>query len=186
MGVDVNKLVDRLIGVEGGYSDHPADRGGPTMWGITQQVARAHGYMGDMRKLPREFAVAIYMQVYWSEPGLDRVNAIAPEIAVELFDVAVNMGTRWAGLFLQRALNALNRGESDYPDVAADGRIGALTIGALGGLLRRRKEPGLDVLLRAITCLRGARYIEIAEANPSQEAFVYGWLANRVGQDHAA
>jgi len=37
------ELIDRVIGVEGGYADHPADRGGPTRWGITQAVARAYG-----------------------------------------------------------------------------------------------------------------------------------------------
>ena len=183
MGVDVKKLVDQVIGVEGGYADHPADRGGPTMWGITQQVARAHGYMGDMRKLTREFAAAIYVQRYWTEPGFDRVAAVAPAIAAELFDIAVNMGPRWSGLFLQRALNVLNRGGQDYPDIPADGRIGTMTIDALGRFIARRQAPGLIVLLKAISCLRGARYIDIAEHNPSQEAFAYGWIANRVGQE---
>lgn len=30
----------------------PSDKGGPTRWGITQTIARAHGYTGDMRELP--------------------------------------------------------------------------------------------------------------------------------------
>lgn len=183
--VDVNKLVDQVIGVEGGYASHPADRGGATNWGITEQVARAHHYVGDMRNLPRKVAAAIYVQRYWLEVGLDRVAAASPELAAELFDIAVNMGPRWAGTLFQRALNVLNRGAGDYPDIAADGRIGTMSIDALGRFIARRKGPGLIVLLRAVTCLRGARYIEIAEKNPSQEAFVYGWLLNRVGQDHA-
>lgn len=184
MAADVNKLVDQVIGVEGGYANHPADRVGATMWGITEQVARAHNYAGDMRNLPRKFAAAIYAQRYWFEVGLDRVAAVAPELAAELFDIAVNMGPRWAGTLFQRALNVLNRGASDYPDIEADGRIGTMSIDALNRFIARRKAPGLVVLLRAVSCLRGARYIEIAEKNPSQEAFVYGWIANRVDQDH--
>lgn len=50
--LDINELVDRLPEREGGYANHPADRGGPTCFGITQDVARANGYYGQMRDLP--------------------------------------------------------------------------------------------------------------------------------------
>ena len=39
------------------------------------------------------------------------------------------------------------------------------------------------MLLRAMEALQGERYIALAERRPSQEAFLYGWLANRVGLD---
>ena len=58
--MNVDQLIDELIDREGGYVNHPADRGGPTCWGVTQQVARAYGYIGDMRALPRSTAVRIY------------------------------------------------------------------------------------------------------------------------------
>ena len=48
---DVGTLIDALIEREGGYSNHPADRGGPTKFGITEAVARAHGFSGAMREL---------------------------------------------------------------------------------------------------------------------------------------
>ena len=44
----IDTLIDGVIGREGGYSNHPADRGGPTRWGVTEAVARANGYRGDM------------------------------------------------------------------------------------------------------------------------------------------
>lgn len=49
----VEHLVEALIDREGGFVDHPADRGGATCFGITEAVARAHGYGGAMRELPR-------------------------------------------------------------------------------------------------------------------------------------
>ena len=70
--MDIDHLVAAVIAREGGYVDHPADRGGPTCWGITQGVARADGYAGAMRALPRERAAAIYRRLYWTAPGLDR------------------------------------------------------------------------------------------------------------------
>lgn len=177
----LDRLIDAVIDREGGYVDHPADRGGPTRFGITLATARADGFTGDLRALPRTRAVAIYRRRYWTEPGLDRLALHAPTLAAELFDTGINMGPPVAIGFLQRALNALNRGASDYPDIAADGRIGAATLTALTAFLAHRGAGGETVLLRAIEALQGERYLTLAERRPANEAFLYGWLANRVG-----
>ena len=177
----ITSLIDDVIDREGGYSNHPADRGGATCWGITEAVARAQGYAGDMRRLPREEAAAIYRRLYWLRPGFDRIAVRAPTIAAELFDTGVNMGPAVAATFLQRALNALNRGASDYPDVALDGQAGPKTLAALHAFLSRRGGGAEGVLLKAIEALQGERYVALAEARPADEAFLYGWLANRIG-----
>jgi len=177
----IDSLIDDVIDREGGYSNHPADRGGATCWGITQAVARAQGYAGDMRRLPRETAAAIYRRLYWLRPAFDGVATRAPQIAAELFDTGVNMGPAVAATFLQRALNALNRGASDYPDVTLDGVLGARTLAALDAFLARRGAGAEGVLLKAIEALQGERYVALAEARPADEAFLYGWLANRIG-----
>jgi lysozyme family protein len=159
-----------VIAREGGYSNHPADRGGPTNFGITQAVARANGYAGDMRQLPRAVAEAIYRRLYWERPGYGFVAEIAPNVAGELFDSAV-----------KRALNALNRNQRDYPDLKADQLIGAKTLAALGAFMRLRGKAGEKVLLKAMEALQGERYVALAEGRPANEAFLYGWLANRIG-----
>lgn len=176
-----DSLIDRLIQREGGYVDHPADRGGPTNWGITQGVARAQGYAGRMRDLPRETAAAIYRRIYWDLPGVGLIAGHSMAIAEELFDTGVNMGPPVGAGFLQRALNALNREQHDYADIAVDRRIGPATIGALGAYLKRRGKEGEQVLLKAIRALRGEHYIALAEGRPANEAFLYGWLSQRVG-----
>jgi len=179
--MDVAALIGEVIAREGGYSNHPADRGGPTHFGITQAVARAHGYAGDMRKLPRSLAETIYRRLYWERPGYAFVAEIAPNVAAELFDSAVNMGSATATGFLQRALNALNRNQKDYPDLKTDKLIGAKTLAALGAFMRLRGKAGEKVLLKAIEALQGERYVALAESRPANEAFLYGWLANRIG-----
>jgi lysozyme family protein len=180
---DVGQLIDGLIEREGGYVDNPADKGGPTCFGITEAVARAHGYAGPMRQLPREEAAAIYRRLYWQRPRLDEVAIRSPRLAAELFDTGVNMGPAVAITFLQRALTALNRGGKDYPDLVPDGRVGAATLGALDSFLRiRGKNSGETVLLRALEALQGERYLRLAERRPANEAFLYGWLANRIGE----
>lgn len=174
-------LIEGIIVREGGYVNHPADRGGPTNWGITEAVARRQGYMGEMRALPKSDAVAIYRQLYWLAPRFDAVAERAPMLAAELFDTGVNMGTGTATAFLQRALNALNREGADYHDLKVDRQIGPATLLALDAYLHKRGRAAESVLIKAVEALQGAHYIHIAEARPSQEAFVYGWLAHRVG-----
>ena len=177
----IDDLIDAVIDREGGYVHHPADRGGATRYGITEAVARANGYAGDMRHFARPAAVAIYRRLYWTRPGFDRVAEQAPRLAAELFDTGVNMGPAVAAGFLQRALNALNRGASDYPDVLLDGRIGAQTLAALASFLATRGAAGETVLVKAVEAMQGERYLTLAERRPANEAFLYGWLAQRIG-----
>ncbi len=179
--MDVDKLIEDVIGREGGYSNHPADKGGPTRWGVTEAVARAHGFGGDMREFPRAEAVSVYRRLYWLKPGFGRVAVHAPTIAAELFDTGVNMGPGTATGFLRRALNALNRGGRDYFDIAATGPVDQPLIAALHGFLVKRGGDGEAVLLRAIEALQGERYVRLAETRPANEAFLYGWLASRIG-----
>lgn len=180
--MDVNELIDELVEREGGYVNHPADRGGPTCFGITEAVARAHGYAGAMAELPREVAATIYRRLYWLRPRFNQVAGRAPRIAAELFDTGANMGPAVAATFLQRALTALNRGGKDYPDLVPDGRVGSATLAALDAYLRARgRKGGETVLLRALEALQGERYLRLAEKRPTNERFLYGWLANRIG-----
>lgn len=178
----IETLIDEVIGREGGYSNHPADKGGPTRWGVTEQTARSFGYAGDMRVFPREKAVEIYRTQYWTLPKFDRVATIYPAVAAELFDTGINMGQSVAAGFLQRALNVLNRGASDYPDLRIDGLLGNISLAALTDFKRVRGAAGEQVLVKALDALQGARYIDLAEQRPANEAFLYGWLANRIGQ----
>ena len=63
-----------------------------------------------------------------------------------------------------------------------DGRIGPATLSALDTFLELRgKKKGETVLLKALDALQGERYIRLAERRPANEAFLYGWLANRIG-----
>ena len=181
--LSVDQLIDSLIDREGGYVNHPADKGGPTCFGVTEAVARAHGYTGPMRYLPRAEAAAIYRRIYWLRPRFDEVAKRSPTLAAELFDTGVNMGPSVAATFVQRALTALNRNGGDYPDLVPDGRIAERTLSALDAFFAvRGKTGGETVLMRALEALQGERYLRLAERRPANEAFLYGWLANRIGE----
>lgn len=168
---------------EGRYVDNPHDKGGKTMWGITERVARDNGYAGDMCDLPLATAKAIYEQVYFRKPRFIDVVSLSPAIAEELFDTGVNMGVDTAARFLQRALNVLNQSHKSqpmYPELIVDGQLGAVSLGALAEYLRQRGKEGEVVLLTALNSLQGVRYIELCEARERNEEFVYGWFRHRV------
>lgn len=172
-------MIEATIGKEGGYSNHPADRGGPTRWGITERVARKNGYKGDMKELPRETAVAIYRQEYAIAPGFAAVAEISPSVGEELFDTGVNMGPAVPSLWFQQALNGLNDGGKLYGDILEDGDIGPGTLAAFKAYRRARGAEADAVMLKALNCLQGARYVELARTRKANEAFLYGWLRTR-------
>jgi lysozyme family protein len=115
-----------LMGNEGGYSNNPLDPGGETMWGITERVARATGYGGEMRTLPLAAAKAIAKQRYWDVARCDELD---PRVAFDVFDTVFNGGP--AVKWLQQAAGAL-----------PDGILGPDTLGKL-----HQVDP-LKVLMR--------------------------------------
>jgi lysozyme family protein len=151
---------ERTIGLEGGYSNNPADRGGPTKFGLSQ---KANPDL-DIPTLTVQQAKEIYRKRYWNPLKPER---IASEIIqLEIFDTAVNCGLGTAQLIVQRALNFL--GET----LAEDGQVGSLTIAALNRWI------GKDSLC-LFKCLNGFQfmhYVEIVKSRPGQKIFSRGWM----------
>lgn len=177
----IQSIIEDIINAEGGYSNDRNDAGGETMYGITKAVAVKNGYAGPMKALPRSLAEKIYYGQYITAPGFSRIIPLSESIAAEVIDTGVNMGPTVAAKFLQRCLNAFNNQGKAYADITADGKIGPASESALKSFLALRGKPGERVLLKALNCLQGARYIELAESRQANETFVYGWIANRVG-----
>jgi len=180
MNSTTEKVIEDVIEAEGGYANDPNDRGGETMYGVTVAVARAAGYVGAMRELPRSLAQTIYRQRYIQTPQFDAVLRISPQIGSEMIDTGVNMGPHRAAEFLQRWLNGFNSPGSRYSDLFVDGRVGALTLDALERFLDKRGREGENVMLRALNGIQGGYYLERTEKDRSQRDFLYGWVRTRV------
>jgi lysozyme family protein len=114
--MNFDTAIEHVLKSEGFYSDHAADPGGKTMYGITEAVAREVGYKGDMRELPLDLAKRIYKDRYWDRVQADRLPA---GIRLTALDAAVNSGPGQAIKWLQRALG-----------VKDDGVIGPQTLAA--------------------------------------------------------
>lgn len=176
----IKAIIDGVIEVEGGYVDHPSDPGGATKYGITEKVARANGYAGHMRDLPRSTAFQIYWLKYVVAPNFDDVAELDERIAEELIDTGVNAGQARASIWLQEALNAFNMRGRIYPNIVEDGDVGPATIGALRAFLRKRGETGTRAMLGALDALQGGHYLRLADNDSKFEDFAFGWFAHRI------
>ena len=169
---------------EGGYVNDPRDPGSATRYGVTEQVARDHGYHGDMRRFPQHCdgpaaicADAVYVRSYIAAPGYMPLVEIEPAVAGELIDTAVNMGPRRPNRWYRLTMNAI--GEAHLPDSTAS--LGPADIAAY-----RRLQARLGVIqactatLDALDARQAAEYRRLAAANPKLRAFLKGWLRNRI------
>jgi lysozyme family protein len=115
-----DEALRRLLAHEGGYTNHPADRGGPTNFGITihdyRRYVKHDASAADVRAMNLNEAQSIYRAKYWNAM---RCDALPAGVDYCVFDYGVNSGTGRAPKVLQRVLG-----------VAVDGMIGPATIAA--------------------------------------------------------
>lgn len=183
MAIFTKAFTDIIDGHEGGYVNDPTDRGGETYRGIARKVNPSWGGWSIIdgykakTNFPKNlaadnelnmFILAFYKHNYWDILHLDEINNQG--IATEMFDVSVNMGPRQAVLFVQRALNLLNKNQKSYKDITVDGRMGFNTLDTVNN------NPIPDVLLKTMNGLQFSRYVQICDNDPSQEKFFIGWL----------
>lgn len=142
--------IERVLGHEGGYVNHPEDPGGETNWGITKRFAWKWGYRGRMKDLTRDQAVAYYFMGFWSHLLCD---VWAFPLAFQLFDCAVHSGNVRAIRLMQKATGALD-----------DGIIGRETIQAF-----RNCDPA--TACETFLALR----LEFLQSLPTWETFGKGW-----------
>ena len=111
-----------IFKAEGGYSDNPADPGGPTNFGITLATLRA--YEGDpnltaedVKKLTSAVAREIYRTAYWNRM---QCGALPAGLDLEVFDFGVNSGPAESVKTLQGLVG-----------VTQDGSVGPITLAAV-------------------------------------------------------
>ncbi len=163
----VDRLLADLIDREGGFVDDPADRGGPTRFGITLGTLQAWRdpvpvTRADVELLTREEATAIYRRQYVDGPGFS--SAIGDDRLLALVvDYGVLSGPQAATKALQRA-------------------IGIHDDGVLGPQTRRLlvAQGGSAEVYKRLLADRISHHCEIVLTNPSQRRFLRGWLSRCV------
>jgi lysozyme family protein len=156
-----------VLKAEGGYTNNPADRGGPTNKGILQREYDRYRHKkelppADVRGILPAEVEDIYLHDYWLAGRCDRMPW---PVSLAHFDACVNTGVTQAAKFLQRTVGTRD-----------DGLIGPLTLGALSAALEC-ESPG--ALATRLARQRTGFYRKLARRDPEQRVFLRGWL-NRV------
>lgn len=159
-----DKAFAALIGVEGGYVDHPADKGGPTKFGISRRSYPAFS-IEEIKALTLDAAKEIYKRDFWDKLSLDKLT-IYP-LQLELFEQSVNLGVERAATHAQMSIKLLGG------TCHVDGFLGPLSHEALDKVAR----ANYLALLKVLNGLQFSRYVNIVTGDSTQQAFFVGWLS---------
>jgi lysozyme family protein len=188
----------RTMGHEGHYSNNPRDKGGETYRGISRvyhpglqlwAIIDGQKWRSEFPACLRESAILahevekFYYREFWVELRCDQLPEQA--LAAEVFDQGVNLGVYDAALYLQAAINLLNKKGALWPDIPEDGILGGRTLATVQGACK--KGWGRKLLLW-LNVLQGAHYAlgrkalqeALKKRSEYGETFIGGGWSDRV------
>ena len=171
----IDEMIEDILKHEGGYVDHPNDKGGATNFGVSLRYARDIGLdndgdgdtdKDDIRLVTRKQAAKLYKDDFLIKP---RISSLPVEYQPQLFDMAVNHGAHRAVTLFQHVLNDLMG-----PNLDTDGIVGKKTRQTAEYSVERW---GWQHVNNALVDKRIAFFRAIVKNNPKQKVFLKGWLA---------
>lgn len=180
---DFVKALNQVLAFEGGYVNDPADPGGETCYGISRRYFPDWPGWEILDRQPNKSTVIapraaieqFYRSNFWNRFQGDRI--LVQAVAEELLECAVNVGVHQAVMFLQTALNVLNRRAALYPDSVVDGELGPNTLAAVNWYAADGRGRDAAALVKTLNILQGAYYIEKMRESDVKEKFARGWLS---------
>lgn len=158
-----DKVLNKTLNFEGGYVNHPNDRGGPTNMGVTLatlKLARPGSTVEDLKNITKQDVIDIYDKLYWTGGKVDDIPRPLQDL---IFDGNINHGVQGMTKVVQRALQDLGA------PVEVDGKMGNATINAL-------HQMPAEIIRKAIVKRRGSLFEHIIKKDPSQKVFKDGWF----------
>lgn len=159
---DFKRYAPKLLQLEGGYTNHPEDEGGPTNLGVTLRTYRA--YCGnektikDLRNMSYETWQNIMKDLYWDKCLADKIDS--QPLAELIVDWCVNSGM--VGL----------RKVQEIVGCRPDGIAGPITLSMIN-------SSDAESLFNRIWDARKQFYTNIVKNSPSKKVFMNGWM-NRI------
>lgn len=156
-----------LLDAEGGYSNHPADPGGETMYGIARNFWPQYWEEGVPTMATAE---AFYWKEFWQPMRLG--SFVFYDLRREMLEAGVNCGAGNGIKFCQRAYNLL-RPES-WAELTVDGKVGPKTLRAVNRFSERDEYS--TALLAGFNYYQADYYAHLR----NRKDFIRGWFANRL------
>ena len=157
---NIKEVVPFILSWEGGLSDDPDDKGGPTNKGVTLSNFRAfygeNATIDDLKNITDDQWIHIFRTGYWDKIKGDNIND--QSVANILIDWAYNSGPGTAAKGVQQIVG-----------VSQDGIMGPITLGAIND-----SEP--QELFKKLHKRREEFYLGIVERDHSQGKFLKGWM----------
>ncbi len=158
----------KLLRLEGGYVNHPLDKGGPTKYGVILSVWQEHGHdkdgdgdidLEDVKKLSEDDARYIAKKIFWDYFLGDLI--LNQSLAEFIVDWGYNSGRKTVAKIVQRLVN-----------VTVDGIVGPQTVNAIN-------YADQEMLFNTLKIERKIFLNNIVKRKPDQVVFYNGWM-NRV------
>lgn len=165
---EFEKLAGKLLNLEGGFVDHPKDRGGATKYGVILNTWIEHGYdkdkdgdidVQDLKVISHEDAKMIAKKIFWDYFKADKIKN--QSIAELIVDWGYNSGRVTVARRIQRLLN-----------IEVDGVFGAKTLDAINKSNQSRLFQNIKQDRKEFIQL-------LVRRDPSQQVFYKGWM-NRI------
>lgn len=157
----VNDIIDEVIEAEGGFVNHPADRGGITNFGITKRTLgqwRGRNVRRiDIERLTKAEAREIIKHRYVDVQGIHKLEDA--DLQAQVVDTSVHSGPVAAVKMLQKGIRAKQ-----------DGIIGPKTLAKIAA-------KGVEEVHQRLVIERVKLLGNICVKDPSQNVFLKGWLA---------
>jgi hypothetical protein len=156
--IDVfDEAIKFVLKNEGLYSNDVDDAGGETKFGISK---RSYPNL-DIKNLSVEKAKKIYKKDFWENQNYKNIKN--KELAIKVFDLAVNIGISRANKLIQRSLRSVNK------KVEENGILDDIAICLIN-------ESDATDLLSALKSEAAGYYRLIVSTKPHRAKYLKGWL----------